>query len=117
MFDLETLKANLIAKGYEVSCFDTAEEAADYLDAQIDQKSVGFGGSMTLKQMGLYARLNRHNTVYWHWEPGQRTDAQCRQLANAAQNLSLFGQRLSHERRDREHRRQMQPRSFYRLRT
>ena len=27
MFDLETLKANLIAKGYEVSCFDTAEEA------------------------------------------------------------------------------------------
>lgn len=85
MFDLETLKANLIAKGYEVSCFDTAEEAADYLDAQIDQKSVGFGGSMTLKQMGLYARLNRHNTVYWHWEPGQRTDAQCRQLANAAQ--------------------------------
>ena len=76
MFDLETLKANLIAKGYEVSCFDTAEEAADYLDAQIDQKSVGFGGSMTLKQMGLYARLNRHNTVYWHWEPGQRTDAQ-----------------------------------------
>lgn len=85
MFELETLKANLIAKGYEVSCFDTAEEAADYLDAQIDQKSVGFGGSMTLKQMGLYARLNRHNTVYWHWEPGQRTDAQCRQLANAAQ--------------------------------
>ena len=32
MFDLETLKANLIAKGYEVSCFDTAEEAADYLE-------------------------------------------------------------------------------------
>ena len=85
MFDLETLKANLIANGYVVRCFVTAEEAADYLDAQIDQKSVGFGGSMTLKQMGLYARLNRHNTVYWHWEPGQRTDAQCRQLANAAQ--------------------------------
>ena len=23
--------------------------------------------------------------MYWHWETGQRTDAQCRQLANAAQ--------------------------------
>ena len=32
MFDLETLKANLIAKGYEVSCFDTAADAASYLE-------------------------------------------------------------------------------------
>lgn len=85
MLDLETLKANLIAKGYEVSCFDTAADAASYLDAQIDQKSVGFGGSMTLKQMGLYERLRTHNTVYWHWEPGELSDAQCRQQANAAQ--------------------------------
>ena len=40
---------------------------------------------MTLKQMGLYERLRTHNTVYWHWEPGELSDAQCRQQANAAQ--------------------------------
>ena len=45
------IKMNLEKLGYKVSCFDTAKEAADYMDAQIDKTTVGFGGSVTLKEM------------------------------------------------------------------
>ena len=59
-----TLKEHLLRLGYQVSCFETAAEAADHLDRVIDQRTVGFGGSMTLEQMGLYERLSTHNQVY-----------------------------------------------------
>lgn len=64
-----TVKQNLEALGYTVSCFDTAAEAAAYLNGQIDGVTVGFGGSMTLKEMGLYESLAAHNEVFWHWQP------------------------------------------------
>ena len=35
---------------------------------QIDGKSVGFGGSITLDEMGLYEGLGTHNKVWWHWK-------------------------------------------------
>ena len=35
MADLEKLKRNLEERGFAVSCFDTAEEAAAYLDAAL----------------------------------------------------------------------------------
>lgn len=51
--------------------FATAAEAADYLDGAIDATTVGIGGSKTIDQLGLYDRLARHNTVWWHWRtPG-----------------------------------------------
>ena len=69
MADFETVSANLRAKGFAVSCFDTVEEAAAYLDREIDGVSAGFGGSMTLQEMGLYQRLKSHNRIFWHWCP------------------------------------------------
>jgi L-lactate utilization protein LutB len=63
---LHTLKKNLEALGYTVSVFETKEAAADYLDAQINGKTVGMGGSVTLRELDLYARLQSHNTVFWH---------------------------------------------------
>ena len=33
----------------------------------IDGTSVGFGGSVTLQEIGAYHRLARHNEVWWHW--------------------------------------------------
>ncbi len=59
--------ANLEKNGYMVSAFDTAAEAAQYLDQQIDGKSVGFGGSVTLQDMGIYDMLASHNQCHWHW--------------------------------------------------
>ena len=60
---IERLRKN----GYIVSVFDTVAEAADYLNQSIDGKSVGFGGSVTLQDMGIYDMLAAHNTCHWHW--------------------------------------------------
>ena len=70
MTDFSTVKKNLEARGFRVSTFATAQEAADYLNTSIDGVSVGFGGSITLEQLGLYERLASHNSAVWHW----RTD-------------------------------------------
>lgn len=65
--DFTKTAESLRALGYQVSCFETKEAAAAYLDRQIDGKTVGFGGSVTLQQLGLYGLLAAHNQVHWHW--------------------------------------------------
>ena len=40
----------LLDRGFAVSAFPSAVEAADYLDQKIDGKDVSLGGSMTLSQ-------------------------------------------------------------------
>lgn len=75
MANVEKLRANLEAHGFLTSCFQTAQEAADYLDGQIDGVSVGFGGSMTVKELNLYPRLSAHNRTIWHWEQGDLAQA------------------------------------------
>lgn len=66
--NFDTVKQNLEARGYTVRVFSTGKEAADYLDAAVDGKSVGFGGSVTLDALGLYERLEKHNKTMWHWK-------------------------------------------------
>lgn len=64
--DFSTVKKNLETRGYKVHTFETAQEATAYLNEQIDQKTVGFGGSVSLAQMKLMEALQGHNTVFWH---------------------------------------------------
>ena len=61
--DLQKVKASFVHKGYTVRVFETAAQAADYLDEAIHGKTVGFGDSQTLKAMNMYARLSTHNQV------------------------------------------------------
>ncbi len=68
MKKFDAVKQNLETRGYTVRVFPTGKEAADYLDAAIDGKSVGFGGSVTLDALGLYERLGSHNKTMWHWK-------------------------------------------------
>lgn len=68
MTDWTKLTENLEARDFTVRAFATAAEAADYLDKEIDGVSVGFGGSMTVQEMGLYPRLAAHNNAVWHWD-------------------------------------------------
>ena len=75
MPDYEKLRRNLEDNGFATSCFETAEEAARYLDGKLDGKSIGIGGSMTAQQMGLDKLLPSHNTVHWHWLGGTAQDA------------------------------------------
>ena len=67
MADLEKLQKSLEAEGFAVSRFDTAAQAADYLDAVLDKKTIGIGGSVTIQEMALAERLGKHNQILWHW--------------------------------------------------
>ena len=62
--DTKALEANLKWRGIALKVFDTKEQAAAYLTASIKGKTVGFGGSMTLEEMGLYEKFKKENTVY-----------------------------------------------------
>lgn len=86
MASLEHAKENLEARGYRVQLFPDREHAVAYLNESIDGTSVGFGGSMTLEQLGLFPSLGRHNTVFWHWKQNPE-DARA-SAANAAVYLS-----------------------------
>ncbi len=66
---LSILKENLENLGYDVKLFSTKEEACDYLDAVIDNKTVGIGGSVSVTQMNLLPRLHTHNDVRCHLFP------------------------------------------------
>lgn len=68
MADIKKLTENLEKNGFVVSYYETAAEAAAALADKIQGKTVGFGGSMTLKDMGLYEKLGENNRVYWHWK-------------------------------------------------
>lgn len=75
MADLQKLCDALRQRGYRADCFATAQAAAEELDRRVDGTSVGFGGSMTVEQMGLYERLAPHNKAIWHWRGGDNADA------------------------------------------
>lgn len=64
----DTVKANLLKKGYAVSVFAAAAEAARHIAGALKNETVGFGGSGTLESMGLYEMLAADNTVVWHWK-------------------------------------------------
>ncbi len=68
---LEKVKVNLEKRRFAVKICKTKEEAAAYLNEQIDGVSVGFGGSVTLKEMGLFDSLATHNEIWWHNQPKQ----------------------------------------------
>ncbi len=67
--DFAKVQAALEQHGYAVTTFATKEDAAAYLNREIDGVSVGFGGSMTLREMGLHESLPTHNELWSHWEP------------------------------------------------
>ncbi len=65
--DLIKVKTNLEHNRFRVSHFATAAEAVEYLAGKIQGEKVGIGGSMTIKEMGLYDRLAKNNQMFWHW--------------------------------------------------
>lgn len=72
--NIEATIKNLERRGFTVKHFSTGAGAADYLCAEIKDTQVGIGGSKTADQLGLYEKLGKNNTVYWHWKtPGMET--------------------------------------------
>lgn len=70
----ELLKKNFESHGFKTSFFNTKEEAAQYLEAEVKGKKVALGGSMTAQEMDLANLLAKENEVIWHWlVPGKET--------------------------------------------
>lgn len=91
MTDFSTVQKNLEARGFRVSTFATAAEAADYLDGAINGVSIGFGGSVTLDRMGLYERLSSHNETVWHWKEADKAAARKKALTTDMYITSVNG--------------------------
>lgn len=66
--EFDAVLKNLERRGYAVRSFSDTQAAADYLDAALDGKSIGFGGSATLDALNVFDRLAAHNQVIWHWK-------------------------------------------------
>jgi len=62
----EKLQSVFERKGFSVKFFDTKEEAKNYFVEKFNCRSIGFGGSATLREMGLYEALSEKNAVVWH---------------------------------------------------
>lgn len=85
--DFSAITDKLRNLGYKVSEFETARDAAEYLGKEIKNKTVGFGGSVTLEQMKLYEILSKSNTVYWHQRiSGGAAERQKSRRKNAVRN-------------------------------
>ncbi|HPX70613.1 MAG TPA: lactate utilization protein [Bacillota bacterium] len=74
--DFTKTKNALEDRGFKVSVFANAKDASDYLNKEIDNTTVSFGGSVTLAQMGLFESLSTHNEMFSHWHipPGSNAD-------------------------------------------
>ena len=78
--DYGKLKKSFEDHRFLTSYFETKEEAASYLKDKIRGERVGFGGSMTCQEMGLYEVLKENNQVVWHWKD-EMTAAEARRAA------------------------------------
>lgn len=77
--NIEKTVKNLELRGFAVTRFETGAQAAEYLKGACAGQTVGFGGSKTLDQIGIFDMLPE-GTAFWHWRvPGNET------LAKAAQ--------------------------------
>ena len=80
---MERTIENLRKNGFDVTRFQTADEAAAYIGQSLRGKTVGISGSMTVRALDIYDRIREKNTVFWHMiEPGDETmvRASCAQV-------------------------------------
>ncbi|NLY71163.1 MAG: LUD domain-containing protein [Clostridiales bacterium] len=90
MINVKRTIDNLKNNGFDVQYFETKEEVRKALLEEIPaDSSVGFGGSITVKDLNIYEDLKeRGNKVYWHWKAGEN-ESRKEILKNAA-NADIF---------------------------
>ena len=72
--NIQNAMENLKKRGFAVSFFETKDDATNYLKDKIQNTSVGFGGSVTVDEMGLYDALAEKNTVWSHHHGDRETE-------------------------------------------
>ncbi|ODA42944.1 lactate utilization protein [Desulfosporosinus sp. BG] len=81
---IQSLKHN----GYKVLFFfETSTAAAEYVDANINGYTVGFGDSATLASMKLAELLSKHNSVV---DPGKYSGFEFKEIAQKALLTDVF---------------------------
>ncbi len=60
------IRKNFERHGFTTQFFSTKEDACRYLTDLLQNQTIGFGGSETLKEMGLFEALQQKNAVVWH---------------------------------------------------
>ena len=70
MRNIEQTAENLKKHGFQVQIFKDSQAAKQAALALIDaEASIGFGGSVTIRDIGLYETLlEAGHPVYWHWK-------------------------------------------------
>ena len=89
--DFTNLRKVLERNGFTVTVCATGAEAAAYLNRVIDNTTVGCGGSMTLRELGLYQSLGAHNTLYYHGLSDDPQEAQRQAMTAEVYLLSANG--------------------------
>lgn len=87
--DFTKVKAALEARQFEVSTFATAADAAAYLNEQINGVTVSFGGSVTLREMGVLETLAAHNEMSDYWNVPQGADEEKNRIASMTSDVYL----------------------------
>lgn len=75
------IRKNFEKHGFTTQLFSEKEGACDYLANALQNKTIGFGGSVTLAEMGLFEALQQNNAVIWH---NKVSSADVRRLASGA---------------------------------
>ena len=88
--NLDIIKANLEKRGFKVSAFENVPDAVDYFNNEINNTTVGFGGSMTLKEIGLFDVLNKHNEIWWHGTSVQLKEYGSTTVMQNAMNTEIY---------------------------
>lgn len=76
-----TIRKNFENHGFTTQQFSTPDEIRDYLTGALQNQSIGFGGSITLRELGLYEALSEQNAVVWH---NKINSFDVRRMANTA---------------------------------
>lgn len=79
--DYQIIRKNFENHGFSTQFFSTAEETRDYFLNTLQRQTIGFGGSVTLRELGLYEALQEKNAVVWH---NKVLSDDVRRLANSA---------------------------------
>ncbi|MCD8352058.1 MAG: lactate utilization protein [Planctomycetaceae bacterium] len=94
--DYDLVKGNFEKHGFTTRLFATGAEASDYFAAQYTGRAIGFGGSMTLRQIGLHEKLSVNNAVVWHHQPPgdeiRRLASSTRVYFTSANAVSMTGE-------------------------
>ena len=84
--EYDELLKNLKGRGFLPQLLPDAAAARDAALAIIGSRSVGFGGSATVRDIGLYEALaERGNALYWHWHAPAEDRIATERLAQAAE--------------------------------